>query len=331
MDDAIGGYFGLEPLNQTGEEFHRGVVRVQSARAALLAALGQAKVSRIWLPWYICDCIPAVVAAKKIEIARYRLNSLFDLPDIALGENDFLLYVNYFGLCSRQSRDMVARYSSQVILDASQAFFYRPPSPTSITIYSPRKFFGIPDGGYLFPAPTLLPEFPADPGSVKRSTHLLQRFAGDVVTGYERFRDAEASLNTNEILSMSALTRTMLRRIDYASAAQRRQENFAFLHGHLGKYNLLSEMIKFTRDEVPLCYPLLLTRPVRDLRSLLSNERIFVPTYWPELALALPPDASGEKQWFDHLLPVPCDQRYVPAQLQRMVELIVTALGKKRG
>ena len=58
--------------------------------------------------------------------------------------------MNYFGVCEKVQDELLLKYNSeQLVFDHSQAFF-TPPKKCLATIYSPRKFFGVPDGGLLF-------------------------------------------------------------------------------------------------------------------------------------------------------------------------------------
>ena len=68
-----------------------------------------------------------------------------------LREGGWLLYVNYFGICQHQERQVLERFgASRVVLDRSQAFF-ADPIDCLATIYSPRKFFGVPTEGSYRP------------------------------------------------------------------------------------------------------------------------------------------------------------------------------------
>jgi len=146
---AIGGYFELE-LPAAASDYHAGALRLQSARAALLLLLQQGKPSAVWLPWYLCQSMLEPLQACGIAIRRYALDAQLQpaqLPPLASGE--WLLYVNYFGLCDAAVERLLAHYpAGQLIIDQSQAF-YSPARPCLANIYSPRKFFGVPDGGYL--------------------------------------------------------------------------------------------------------------------------------------------------------------------------------------
>jgi len=145
----IGGYFELE-LPESNGHFYSQALKFQSARAAFYALLETGKPQRVWMPKYICDSMLLPLQALKIEIVFYDLTEQFCVCDsVQLSEKDWLLYVNYFGICSLQETQLLKRFNSnQLIFDHSQAF-YAPPLDGLATIYSPRKFFGVPDDGYL--------------------------------------------------------------------------------------------------------------------------------------------------------------------------------------
>ena len=105
------------------------------------------------MPSYLCDSMLAPVEKAGVECIFYSLDAHFDIiDDITLGESDWLLYVNYFGICGPNIDRLRDRHASgQLILDHSQAF-YAAPTECLATIYSPRKFFGVPDGGLLVTA-----------------------------------------------------------------------------------------------------------------------------------------------------------------------------------
>jgi hypothetical protein len=195
------------------------------------------------------------------------------------------------------------------------------------TFYSPRKFFGVPDGGYLVPEPFPLPTMLDDTTTASRMAHLFRRLSGDVRGGYSDFLAAEASFDEPGIRGMSPFTFNLLKRIDYGDVASRRRTNFAFLHAHFRERNGFAALVEGAGDAVPLCYPLLLDKPADAVRSRLSEADIFIPLYWPELRAILPVDAIAERTWVANVLPLPCDQRYTPKMLERMVATVDAALG----
>lgn len=315
---SMGGYFGLE-LPRAGGEHYVSARRFQSARAAFLALLRTGQPERVHMPWYICDSMVEPLEMASVSISRYCLDDDLRISgDIDLGPGDWLFYVNYFGLSSARVAEILDRYPpEQVVIDCAQAF-YAAPLACLATLYSPRKFFGVPDGGYLF-TDLLVPEPElADDDSIERSRHLLVRADRDAEAGYGAFQAAERSLSRQEPRRMSKLTQRLLGSIDYSGAARRRQDNFAILHKALGGSNAFAA--GHVGDDVPLCYPYLGGRP--DARQALVDKRVFVATYWPELIVPQSQAPIAEQDRVRRLLPLPCDQRYGEADMMRLVGLL---------
>jgi len=304
--DAIGGYLPLELGAAGGPPPHlAGAHAFQSARAAFLALLEKVRPSMVWLPWYLCDSMAEPLAQAGIAARRYALDAEFLPQQVELRRGELLLHVNQFGLLGAQQRLLAARLpAGQLVFDNSQAF-YAEPLPALASLYSPRKFLGVPDGGYLVAPGLELPEPPRDSGSPGRCTALLLRHAEGAEAGYAAFGAAEATLSGQPPRRMSRLTERLLAQVDHARVRQRRRANFALLAAALAPANALHW--ELDGDAVPLCYPLM--PPRAGLRQQLVAGRIYTPCYWPELldGRPLPP---RETQWATRLLALPVDQRY---------------------
>jgi hypothetical protein len=315
----IGGYFELE-LPAGGELAHRDALAFQSARAAFAALLAAVRPQAVWMPALVCDAMLQPLRRAGIAVRFYGIDERFAVDDsVRLRAGELILHVDYFGTCRSVQNALLERFPrDQVVADLAQAF-YAPPRDCLASIYSPRKFFGIPDGGLL--ATQVRVDLPAeeDSGSAGRLEHLLLRYAGAPEDGYAAFRRAEGSLDDVTPRRMSAITRRLLGSIDSSAARRQRTANFAFLHGALGKRNELP--IDGGAIDGPLCYPLL-GRP--GLRERLLRERVFVPTYWPEAAARVG-RGRFESRWIERGLPLPCDQRYTPGELRRIVDLVDAA------
>lgn len=301
----IGGYFELE-LPESNGHFYSQALKFQSARAAFYALLETGKPQRVWMPKYICNSMLLPLQALKVEIVFYDLTKQLGVCDsVQLSKNDWLLYVNYFGICSEQETQLLKRFNqNQLIFDHSPAF-YAPPLDCLATIYSPRKFFGVPDGGYLITQlPVIEPET-IDTQSVFRCTHLLQRLDGEIAAGYQSFQTIEASFDDVLPRKMSTLTSKMLASFDYQAIKNKRNANFHFLHENLAQMNGLK--IAFEMIDGALCYPLLVEDSTT--RSRLLENKIFVATYWADVKNRTNVD-SLEWKLTEKCLPIPCDQRY---------------------
>jgi len=312
---AIGGYFGLE-LPQAGPMPHAGAIGFQSARAAFAALLRLHPPRKVWVPRYLCDAMLAPLRAGGVPHAFYALTRDFEVADdITLAEGEWLVHVNHFGIAAGAQRRTRERFGAdRVVCDNAQAFF-APPQPGLATIYSARKFFGVPDGGLIYAD---LASPPAANDRVVASAHLLARLAGEPEDGYEDYLAAEKGFDDLEPRAQSRLSARVLATIDLEQVARSRRANYAFLHARLGARNRLA--VPADADGgVPLCYPYLADRP--GLRAELAARRIFTAGYWPEV-VARAPAGSFEADLAAHLVAVPCDQRYGPGDLQRVVDAL---------
>jgi len=261
----------------------------------------------------------APLASAGIECVWYDVNEQWAVDDkINIGVDDWLLYVNYFGICDQNVAELLHRFQpNQVVLDYSQAFFAVAEDAALATIYSPRKFFGVPDGGMLSSRiPVALPK-QQDSGSQGRASHLFKRLGDSPEAGYADYQRAEESLLECEPRRMSKLTERILASIDFNAASRKRRENFLFLHQRLGGKNQLS--VDLPDSAIPLCYPFMTSET--ELRARLIDNRIFVATYWPDAI-----DRVGDEwatRMIKNLLPLPIDQRYGREEMERIVSVIL--------
>ena len=61
------------------------------------------------------------------------------------------------------------------------------------------------------------------------------------------------------------------------------------------------------------------------LRKDLAARNIFVPTYWKNVLEEMP-ESSAEYGFAADILPLPCDQRYTPEDMNRMADIIEALL-----
>jgi hypothetical protein len=260
-----------------------------------------------------------------IPVAHYSVDDgLYISEDVSLGVDEWLLYVNYFGVCGDLVDRLLERYPrNQIVIDNSQAFF-SPPRDCLATIYSPRKFFGVPDGGYLLTNLAVSTPNEVDEESVVRCTHLLKRLAFGPEAGYPDYQAAEQSLAGQQPKKMSELTQRLLSTVDYDAVRVRRRENFSFLDSRLRNLNQFT--FNSGEGDVPMCYPFQSAGSL--MRSQLIKKRIFVPTYWPEDAVINEANELPLSQRIiaRQLLPLPCDHRYTNHMLVKVVDELCKAV-----
>ncbi|MGH8439206.1 MAG: hypothetical protein ACRERW_09150, partial [Pseudomonas sp.] len=238
-----------------------------------------------------------------------------------LDSDEALLYVDFFGLKSDYIRNVLApHYRHQLIVDNAQALFTEP-LPGIATLYSPRKFVGVADGGWLVNAPDDLPPFAAS-SSLARFSALLGRLEDSPQQHYAAFQDSELALQTEGIKAISVSTARVLDSLDYTQIARQRMANLAQLRQRLDPLNRFSAWP--AQRVAALCYPLLLAcaDSAERLRRHLLEQTIFVPCYWQEvLSASATPDT--ERSWAQCLLALPIDQRYSVDDMNRLADIIL--------
>ena len=168
----IGGYFELE-LAQ-GDEYHSEAIKLNSGRSCLLYILRSQKPAKVYVPYYICNSILEPIISEGIEYEFYNIDLNFEIVIAPmLKSEEKLLYVNYFGLKSDYVQSLVEKYAQALVIDNTQAFFDKQIKGID-TFYSPRKFFGVSDGGYLYTNSELNENLEQDK-SIEFSQQLLGR------------------------------------------------------------------------------------------------------------------------------------------------------------
>lgn len=325
-EDAIGGYIGVEPSCAAGPWPWRGGLLFQSARAAFTAFLASTAPRTVWLPWFICGSMLEPLHRCGVAVRRYALREDFRIEaPPSLGHGEALVYVNYFGLCGDVEAELVATYpGDRLIFDHAQAL-YAPPGGVA-TLYSPRKFLGVPDGGVLMTSREVAAPDRVDDASLARIQARLLRTAAGAEAGFVAFQEAERSIDGQEPLGMSVLTRRLLGAVDHARVQELRRRNFDFVHQALGRHNRLR--LRCEGGQVPLCYPFWPALPLS--RAEFHRARVYLPVYWPEL-LEDPRVPPAERTWAAEWLHLPIDQRYDTATLQTYVVAPICAMLEERG
>jgi len=317
--DALGGYIELE-LPVQDQHWLANAYKFNSARAALTSLIAQLTIKEVWLPRYLCDSIINTFDGGKVQLKFYELAEDFTIKsELSLGEHSLLLYVNYFGVCTEQALCVISQYgANKVVIDNSQAMFCDP-LETLATIYSPRKFFGLPDGGLLYSDdPRIKQPENRDNTSETRMGHLISRLTNSPEKAYQIYLEAEQAIAGLPVLGISKLTERLLHSVDYEAAKIVRARNARHLHDHLVKYNQLD--LNFDDTIAPLCYPFLPNVNAAKWIELIKN-RVFVLSYWPEV-LTRVEERSFEWDLVTNGLFLPCDQRYTEHDMDRLVLLL---------
>lgn len=325
INNTIGGFFELE-LPATVKEYHSGAYRFNLARNALSAYLEAVNCKKVYLPAYCCASLANSLSKHGIEYDFYNINEHFEplkLPILNYGEH--FLYVDYFGVKSQAIPPLLEKYGNRLIIDNSQSFFSKS-SFQACNIYSARKFFGVPDGAYLYTPEDTLIEFELK-SSQYSTQHLTQRIEHGPEHSYPLYRESERLLKETGTAQMSSLSQRILSTINYDTVIERRRSNFNTIHHKLSHINLLSNPISdelnITDQTVaPMIYPLVVENG-NLLRKHLINNKIFVAKYWEDV-LSNGYRSDIEEFYTENLIPLPIDQRYDTKQMLHIINMILS-------
>lgn len=311
---AIGGYFGLELPKR--KHYHENMIMLNTARNALGYLLQCRSYEKIYLPYYMCDTVLEPVKTNNMAYEFYHIDENFEPEfDKTLSKEDVFLYINYFGIKQDTVKKLQRKYTN-LIIDNSQSFF-APQIGDTDTFYSPRKFFGVPDGAYLATDCRLNMKLNKDI-SHERMGHLLKRIDISPEEGYVDFKANSNNLRHQPIRQMSSLTQAILLSIDYKDVVKKRINNYHCLDNLLGSTNKFKN--KLGTDDVPMVYPYW-PEFGGDLKQKLIANKIYIATYWPNV-LDWCNEDDFEYQLANHVLFLPIDQRLDTIDMLRISALI---------
>ncbi|WP_223701120.1 hypothetical protein [Sutcliffiella deserti] len=309
----IGGYFGLDEF--VNNEYYRNLVRLNTGRNALIYLLKAKGIKKLYIPYFLCNSVSNILEKYKYTFEYYYIDEHFNpIFNKNLLESEYLYIVNYYGqFPSDKVRSFQKKYK-RVILDNTQAFFQKPLDGID-TIYSCRKFFGVPDGAYLSTDMVLCENLELDI-SKERMTHILGRYESMASEYYNDFQENDASYKNESLKYMSKLTRNILGAIDYEKVREVRNENYDYLDQILGIQN----KIKVIKPNGAFSYPYYIENGL-EVRKNLAKKKIYLPTLWPNVLRNMSED-SIEYRYTANILPLPCDQRYGVGDMKQIISCL---------
>ena len=307
----IGGYLELETF--VNNEYYNNAIALNSARNALVYLAKAKNISKIYIPYYLCDSVWKVCEREKISYSFYNIGTDFTpVFDKVLEKNEYIYIVNYFGQTDCEDLKAYKEKYRNVIIDNVQAFFSSTIEGVD-AIYSCRKFFGVPDGAYLISDAAGI-EMEEDV-SKDRMKHLLGRLEGTASEYYADFQDNDLKFEQLPLMHMSKLTHNLLGAIDYNQIQTIRNRNWDFLNEALKEKNLLT----LKKNSAPYMYSFYCENG-NSVRKKMISHNIYIPALWPNVL-----DFDGcetEKDFTQNILPLPVDQRYTIEDMKFMLEIL---------
>lgn len=316
----IGGFLEFE-LPQIGRSFHPEAIALSTGRGGIRFLLQHLNIRSCYVPFYACDSVLDPFRAEGTEIVFYEIDEQLDPKDLpTLEEGAYFLYINFFGIKQHTVDRLLQQYSDKLIIDNVHLFFAKG-YPNNWSFTSARKYFGIPDGAYVYPPQDTAVNRPTEQYKPTQINHLINRLIGDRELAYQQNIAHENSL-TPEVKKMSTFSEKMLNAIDYESVRAIRQENFQWLHEQLSPYNQL--IIDVPPKTTCFRYPFLPPRLIP--KGPFYQQQLFIPSFWSDVNHRSMAGFEWEKRLSQQLFPLPIDHRYRIDDLRRLVDFILEQL-----
>lgn len=312
----IGGYIELDNYNLP--MLHEGAIALNCGRNALWYLCKAKNIRKIAIPKLLCSSVGNVCNRANVKIKHYSIDTDFMPLSIELEDDEWLYIVNYYGQIGNEEIIKLKEKYKRIIVDNAQAY-YQPPVDGIDTIYTCRKFLGVPDGAFLY-TDSLLQEGIEQDESFDRMRFLLGRFERTASEFYQEYVENNKLFINEPIKKMSKLTKNLLHGIDYEEVKKRRTDNFRFLYNEFESVNRLYLII----PEGAFMYPLYIKNGA-EIRKKLQAEKIYIPTLWPNV-FEVAGKGSLEYKMAENILPLPIDQRYGIDDMKYMLSKIFELL-----
>jgi len=304
-----------------------------NGQSGLSFLIGSLSPRSVWLPSYLCvDALYEPVRRSRSEARFYEVSYELTVPSLEwlddVQPGDLVVVIDYFGFpCDPACVDLAKARGAWVIEDACQALLSRRTEPRAhFSLFSPRKYVGVPDGGVLRVecekdlSGLTLASPPAEWWLKSLAAYVLRsefdRHGGES-PWFSLFQETEAEAPMGAY-AMSELTRELLARcFDYEDIATRRRTNFEALLETLGHLAIFRDLPSAV---VPLGFPIRVAGRDRLLETLFRH-RVYPPVHWP-LRDAVPAQFSASHRLAGDIMMLPCDQRYEVADMHRMATLV---------
>jgi len=333
----IGGLLGIEEITQDTTVdpgfFEGNNLRLADARSGIWLLVELLSPKTVWMPSFACKVMIEAVEKAGVPVCHFDLNYDMKLNSLdwidQVQTNDLVILLDYMGYPS--DTDCVHQLQKKkvwILEDASQAWPSNVQSNTAdFTLYSPRKFLGLPDGAVLcFQGnSTLMSNVDLKPPPtdwlIKSLAVVQWRRDFDLWNGAEPWRELFKEVNETFPLGpfqMSEFSHAMMTDgINFDNIEHRRNENYLILN------NLLKDLALFPNSNlkmVPLGFPIRVSNRQKLQDHLLINN-ISTGIHW-NLEGVIPDIHTESHRLARDIITLPCDQRYSKDDMIYIAETI---------
>jgi hypothetical protein len=312
----IGGFFELE-IPKKGSLYHENAIKLSTGRACLNYILQHLKPTKVFLPYYCCNALYEPMVLNNIDFEFYEIDESLELNITpTLKPSEYIIYCDFFGIKSEYSDTLIEHYKGQLIIDNTHSFYHQG-YQNNFSFTSARKYFGVPDGAFLYGPNDLVLSQNFNRNTSISIDHNLLSLLGKQDAAFKKYLAYEKRLGS-DVEGISVVSENLLSTIDYQEVMRIRNRNYNYLFQEFRSDNRLfiSE-----NEKDCFCYPLLLDKPLD--KNKLYAQNIFVPNLWFEITeRANARNYKFECKLSTELLPLPIDHRYSLDDMKRMIKTV---------
>jgi len=338
----VGGMFGLQTTPDEDIQYPPFLIDnhllLVNARSSIWYLTESLKPKHVWCPSYLCHTITDAIKKTNSIIRFYEVDDHLSIPSNdwidQVVNGDIVIFINYFGFPIENKVLLDTKDAGAwIVLDSSQTLF---PSNTEdvidFTIYSPRKFIGIVDGGIIcqhcdLDLNKIELKQPPESWWISAFQASILRKEFDLLGGnrkwFELFQETERDSPLGAF-EMSDLSRVlMINHFNYGRISSKRRENYKYLANKLGNFALYPQL---PENVVPLGFPI--KNSERDvIREFLFTQEIYPPIHW-NINGQVPDKFKKSHKLSKEIMTIPCDQRYDTATMDRIADLILKVINQ---
>lgn len=345
--DEIGSEFWKADIKDNIQNVINGAIFTASGRSAQSLVIENLYPCRksVLLPAYTCQHIVEPFAWRGWEVDFYDINSYLHIDKDCFvnklsNHPSCILIQSYYGFNTALEIVPFLKKAQDegcvIIEDITHSFlsdFRYMYQNADYYFCSLRKWSGLDDGGFclsncakeLKEPNVTMDNFFMDRRSA-RVIKMKYKESGEVRLKEEYLRlfaNAETALDLDVgVYRMSSGGLKDFQRLDFDLIREKRRENFLYLLKNI--HSSYVEPIFSILDDgvVPLMFPVFIPEKRQKLRKKLIENRIYCPVHWPQ-PTQLNIEAIENNSWiYNSIMSIPCDQRYTPSELNRLVKII---------
>ena len=129
--------------------------------------------------------------------------------------------------------------------------------------------------------------------------------------------------NDREVYAISKLSKNIINTTDFQKIKEKRRVNYSVLHEGLKEFKILSPVFNILGKGItPLYFTIYVHGDRSEMQNMLAENNIYCPVIWPIPESITDYYQDDSLSYFEHILSIPCDQRYNQSDMARIVNCI---------